>query len=37
LGLDLYKQIDEGFYELEKKQYEYELTGQGETGVQEVV
>ncbi len=37
MGLDLYKQIDEGFYELEKKQYEYELTGQGETGVQEVV
>lgn len=37
LGLDLYKQIDEGFYELERKQYEYEMTGQGETSVSEVV
>jgi len=37
LGIELYKQIDEWFYELEQKQYEYELTGQGETSVSEVV
>jgi len=37
LGLDLYKQIDEEFYELERKQYEYELTGQWEASVQEVI
>ncbi len=37
LGLDLYKQIDEGFYALEQKQYEYEMTGQGEASVAEVV
>lgn len=37
LWLDMYKQVDEGFYELEKKQYEYEMTGQGETSVSEVV
>lgn len=37
LGLDLYKQIDEWFYELERKQYEYELTGQWETSVQGVI
>ncbi len=37
LGLDLYKQIDEGFDELERKQYEYEMTGQWEASVAEVV
>jgi len=37
LGLDLYKTIDEGFYELERQQYEHELTGQWETSVEEVV
>lgn len=37
LGLDLYKQIDEGFESLEIKQYEYELTGQWETDINEVV
>lgn len=33
----MYKQVDEGFYALEKKQYEHEMTGQGEASVQEVV
>ncbi|MCD5374993.1 hypothetical protein LR010_00910 [Candidatus Gracilibacteria bacterium] len=37
LGLDLYKQIDEGFESLEIKQYEYELTGQGETDINQVL
>lgn len=37
LGLNFYEQIDEGFYELEKKQYEYEITGQWETTIQEVI
>lgn len=37
LGLDLYKQIDEWFASLETKQYEYELTGQGETDINEVL
>lgn len=37
LGLDLYKQIDEWFYELERAQYEYELTGQWEASISEVV
>jgi len=37
LGLDLYKQIDEWFSQLEAKQYEYELTGQGETNINEVL
>lgn len=33
LWLDLYKSIDEGFEELEIKQYQYEISGQGqETG-----
>ena len=33
LGLDMYKQIDEGFYELERKQYEYELSWQGQSSI----
>lgn len=37
LGLDLYKNIDKGLYELEKKQYEYELTGQGQASINDVV
>jgi hypothetical protein len=37
LGLDLYKQIDEWFESLEIKQYEYELTGQWETDINEVL
>ncbi len=37
LGLDMYKQIDEWFESLEIKQYEYELTGQWETDINEVV
>ena len=37
LGLDMYKKIDEGFFSLELKQYEYEMTGQGEASVGEVV
>lgn len=37
LGLDLYKKVDEGFYELQEKQYEYEMTGQWETSINEVI
>ena len=37
LGLDIYKNIDEWLYDLELKQYEYELTWQGESDVSEVV
>lgn len=37
LGLDMYKQIDEGFYELERQQYEYELSWQGQWSIQETV
>jgi len=37
LGLDIYKNIDEGLYNLELKQYEYEMTWQWETSVGEVV
>lgn len=37
LGLDLYKSIDEGFATLERKQYEYEITGQGETTVEDFI
>lgn len=37
LWLELYKNIDEGLWELERKQYEYELTGQWESSVNEVV
>jgi len=37
LGLDLYKQIDGGFATLERKQYEYELTWQWETSIDEVI
>ena len=37
LGLDIYKNIDEGLYDLELKQYEYELSGHGEADVSKVV
>ncbi len=37
LGIDLYKNIDENFENLETQQYEYELTGQWETDIHEVV
>jgi hypothetical protein len=37
LGLDLYKQIDKWFESLEIKQYEYELTGQWEADINEVL
>lgn len=37
LWLELYKNIDEGLIQLEQKQYEYEMTGQGETTINEVV
>lgn len=37
LGLNLYEKIDEWFYELKRKQYEYELTGQGEASIADVV
>lgn len=37
LWLDLYKNIDEGYGTMEAKQYEYEMTGQGESSVSEVI
>jgi len=37
LWLDLYKQIDEGLESLEIKQYEYELSGQGEAEINDVI
>ncbi|NDK09842.1 hypothetical protein GW846_03625 [Candidatus Gracilibacteria bacterium] len=37
LGLDLYENIDKGLKELEQKQYEYELTGQGEAPIGDVI
>ncbi len=37
LGLDLYKQIDEGLESLETKQYEYELSGQWEASINDVI
>jgi len=37
LGIDLYGQIDKNFKDLEQKQYEYELTGQGEGTLNEVL
>jgi len=37
LWLDIYKNIDEGIYDLELKQYEYELTWQWESDVSQVV
>lgn len=37
LGLDLYRQIDEWFWSLEAKQYEYELTGQWEADINQVL
>lgn len=37
LWLDLYKKVDEGFYSLKEKQYEYELTDQGRTTVNNAI
>jgi len=37
LWLDIYKNIDEGIYDLELKQYEYELSWQWESDVSQVV
>jgi len=37
LGIDLYGEIDRNFKDLEQKQYEYELTGQGEGTLNEVL
>ncbi len=37
LGLDIYGQIDQNYKGLEQKQYEYELTGQGEWTINEVL
>lgn len=37
LWIDLYKKVDEWFYSLKQKQYENEITGQGETTVDQVV
>ncbi len=37
LGLDMYKKIDEGLEKLEKKQYEYELSGQWEAPIWDVI
>lgn len=37
LWIELYRQIDENIWSLERKQYEYELTWQWETDISEVV
>ncbi len=37
LGLDLYKQIDSGIKDLQIQQYQYELSGQWQTNIQNVL
>lgn len=37
LGIDIYGQIDQNYWNLEQKQYEYELTGQWEADINEVL